>query len=172
MYILSYVFERICFGGKSFPENPNMRIDVGKIFNSRCRCALRCRWSLLRGRGGRLQSREAAQRSLRRHHRLERRQRSQNLVWVSFEQQYFYRSPGRSWCSGFFSPNNLSFTTLTVKVSKVFHNSWDCTVRRVFFQTNICGRCYCFLAEMGAGLNLLAQISDRISPDRLIVRKT
>ena len=23
-----------------------------------------------------------------------------------------------------------------------------CTVRRVFFQTNICGHCYCFLAEM------------------------
>ena len=23
------------------------------------------------------------------------------------------------------------------------------TVRRVFFQTNICGHCYCFLAEMG-----------------------
>ena len=43
------------------------------------------------------------------------------------------------------------------------------TVGRVFFSQNFCGHCYSFLAEMGghlaaAGLNLLAQLSDRKSP--------
>ena len=42
------------------------------------------------------------------------------------------------------------------------------TVGRVFF-SNFCGHCYCFWLKFAgylaiAGLNLLAQISDRISP--------
>jgi len=51
-----------------------------------------------------------------------------------------------------------------------YNHVYYCTVGRVFFSQNFCGHCYSFLAEMGrhylavAGLNSLAQLSDRRSP--------
>ena len=45
------------------------------------------------------------------------------------------------------SQNASSHSFWTTRVFKGI--SKTCTVRRVFFQTNICGHCYCFLAEMG-----------------------